>query len=360
MSRIFRRTLSSLPGPSSAPAPFQAVANTLPLAVRRRRLEQPPSKFASPSPLSDAALLDPASGKKFPLPLEKDYRSLLKRSEFDSSRTDAELRAAYLSATSEWRSRVRGYAPQGKNSKHAFLLKKMGGRSLFEERVQAIAGPEGEGAVAQEEELSDIVGQRIYLPNITIRLVRNHTPPGEAYDPFVATFRIPRGMTKTDLRSYLHAVYGLEVTFIRTDNYLGQVGRARTAEVVRKGGGTETYKRAVVGLKEPFHYPDDVEEYHAKEEEYGSGAEAARLRKEYLQTNYSLNDMESWRDKALFKFYKGSRWRSQTHANAGVAVKEIMKRRKEREGLIEKTIKDRYAVARDIETPAATAETQNA
>ncbi|EIW71189.1 hypothetical protein TREMEDRAFT_24146, partial [Tremella mesenterica DSM 1558] len=96
---------------------------------------------------------------------------------------------------------------------------------------------------------------RIYLPNIQIRMMRNHTPSGEPYDPFIATFRIPPSMTKTDLRSYLMAVYNLPVTFIRTDLYSAPVTRIWPGKIVKGGGSKKNYKRAIVGLLEPFHYP---------------------------------------------------------------------------------------------------------
>ena len=57
-----------------------------------------------------------------------------------------------------------------------------------------------------------LLGERIYLPNVIFRMVRNHTLPGEPYNPFEATFRIPQSITKTDIRSYLLAVYGVECT----------------------------------------------------------------------------------------------------------------------------------------------------
>ncbi|OXG12724.1 hypothetical protein C366_05539 [Cryptococcus neoformans Tu401-1] len=348
MSRIFRRALATFPpraGPSSiTPATLfpsaSSAAATLPIAVRRRRTEHPPPKFASPSPLSDPALHDPESGKKFPLPLEQDYRDLLRTSEFDESLSDAELRALFLKGTAEWKARVRGYAPRGKKGRHAFLLKVMGGQK------------EAEGIVPQEVEGQNanpntIVGQRIYLPNIQIRLMRNHTPPGEAYDPFIATFRIPPSMTKTDLRSYLAAVYNLQVTFIRTDNYLAPVGRTRTGEVRRLGGKGKTYKRAVVGLTEPFHYPDDLEELHAQSEYEGSGDAVTKARDKWLQDNYSLRMMEEMKDRALFKYYKGSRWRAISQSNVGVTVKEIMKRRKEREAAVAAAVKERYAAVKE-------------
>lgn len=107
----------------------------------------------------------------------------------------------------------------------------------------------------------EVVGQTIYLPNVIFRLVRNNTPPGEPYNPYEATFRIPLSITKTDIRSYLLAVYGVKTTYIRTDIY-------RPAVPGRGAPQTKTaYKRAVVGLAEPFYYPHRVEEMDEKAKE---------------------------------------------------------------------------------------------
>ncbi|EDR14659.1 uncharacterized protein LACBIDRAFT_163947, partial [Laccaria bicolor S238N-H82] len=96
-----------------------------------------------------------------------------------------------------------------------------------------------------------VLGKRVYLPNIIFKLVRNNTPPGMPYNPYEATFRIPHSVTKTDIRSYLAAVYGVKTTYVRTDNYISPVYRRLGYE--RKP--FKTYKRAVVGLVDPFYYP---------------------------------------------------------------------------------------------------------
>jgi large subunit ribosomal protein L23 len=246
---------------------------------------------------------------------------------------EASARKAFLKSNVAWRSRVRGVSVK----KLDHLLKSVGGSKAgkvvpaTQDEAGILATSEANAdadADAQSTESSiastttstglqgDIVGQRIYLPNIQIRLVRNFTPPGEAYDPTVATFRIPRGMTKTDLRGYLSAVYNLPVTFIRTDNYIGEVKRRQMKESPNRQQGAEhNYKRAIVGLEEPFHYPDDVEELYAQGQaagvgdKWGAEAEAARDN-EFLSSN-----MENYKTKAMFKWYKGYRWRSKTHDN---------------------------------------------
>src|ERR1700743_1966429 len=42
----------------------------------------------------------------------------------------------------------------------------------------------------------EVVGTRIYLPNIIMRMVRNGTQPDEPYNPYKATFHVPVSVTK--------------------------------------------------------------------------------------------------------------------------------------------------------------------
>ncbi|WWC68004.1 mitochondrial 54S ribosomal protein uL23m [Kwoniella pini CBS 10737] len=367
MSRILRRAFSAFParaGPStissttifpSAPS----VASTSPKAVRRRRTESPPHKSISLSPLSDADLYDLDTNKKFPFELEKDYQSLKSSSIFENeSLTESEQRSLFLKGTAEWRSRVRGYAPRGKKSRHDFILSIMGGKRINAEEEQEPLNEESEEGEERIDPSKQIVGQRIYLPNIQIRLMRNHVPEGESYDPYIATFRIPPSMTKNDLRSYLSAVYNLDVTFIRTSNYVGTVGRLRTGEVVKKGGSNQNYKKAVVGLKEPFHYPDDVEELYAQGLKNGQGDALGLAREEWLENQYSINISKEMRNRAMFKYYKGARWRSRTHANLGNTMREIMKRREEREGKVSEEVQRRWSTIAEEALGSKSAEAQ--
>ena len=176
-------------------------------------------------------------------------------------------------------------------------------------RAEEQEGPEEQDSAEQDEVVREkgpkIVAHRIYLPNIQIRLMRNHTPPGEAYDPYVATFRLPPSMTKTDLRSYLKAVYDLDVTFIRTDLHWGEVFRdPKTLRIKRRTGSVYNYKRAVVGLHEPFHYPDDVQELYAMGQAMGVGDKYAKAWQDQLDLVFRLGPNSSLRTKALTKIYK--------------------------------------------------------
>lgn len=143
-----------------------------------------------------------------------------------------------------------------------------------------------------------IVGQRIYLPNIIFTLVRNHTPPGKAYNPYEATFRISQNITKTDVRSYLHSIYGVECSYIRTDNYLVPMKHEKAIAVgrIRDHNQKRAYKRAVVGLKEPFYYPQMVEDMNGKDR---------WLREQDLEDSFRLKEWKQIMTAAAVKAQEG-------------------------------------------------------
>lgn len=76
---------------------------------------------------------------------------------------------------------------------------------------------------------------------------------------------MPKATTKQDVRSYLKAVYNLDTTFVRTDIRLPEI--KRTKHGLTRKDSHQNYKRAVVGLTEPFHYPDDIDEMDRQERE---------------------------------------------------------------------------------------------
>lgn len=280
MTSIFRRALSSLPGPSSTTPTLPSLARTAPQAVTRRREVDAEHNRAQP-----ANLLPPR--------LEAEFQALRSAGQYKGD--EASGRKAFYDRQVVWRSRVRGV----KGSKQA-----------------AIRDDGDVDSSTDAEPTMEVLGQSIYLPNIQIRLMRNHTPPGEAYDPNVATFRIPHNMTKPDLRSYLSALYGMTVTFIRTDNYFPAVKRMPGGGQVRVPVGSQkSYKRAIVGLTEPFHYPDDVDELYAQGERMGLGQQLGDERKEWIENNFQVGMLAEMKKKALMKFHKGYRWRSKTHDN---------------------------------------------
>jgi large subunit ribosomal protein L23 len=170
------------------------------------------------------------------------------------------------------------------------------------------------------KEQVQVLGQKIYLPNIIFRLVRNHTPPGQPYNPYEATFRIPQSVNKPDIRSYLSAVYGVKTTYIRTDNYISPVGRDGSTKSFR------TYKRAVVGLVDPFYYPLALEDMPKEEKEQ---------REKWIEDTFHVKETEERRKMFLLRMTRGQskgwKWRTGSTAQRGNILRLIAERRSLRE-----------------------------
>jgi large subunit ribosomal protein L23 len=323
MSRIFKRAVSSVAevataAPPSAPRPATAASAlaksrsaTQPRAVRDRQSTYLAGTDKAAS-INGTATLNPS----------QEIRFQTLRAEGKLVGDEASARLEFIKNHDAWRSRVRGHR-QVQNLPQ-------------DTAIDATGGPETLASPAKIHKFSDansvpsvdsLAAQRIYLPNIQIRLMRNHTPPGEAYDTSIATFRIPPSMTKNDLRSYLYAVYGLPVTFIRTDNYIAPQARVGTKGSLQRIKGSEkTYKRAVVGLQEPFHYPDDVAELDAlidnpetdaaSELRRSRAIEGKKKREEWMNAQFMSDLQVSQRKRSMMKLAKGWRWRGQTHDNS--------------------------------------------
>lgn len=170
-------------------------------------------------------------------------------------------------------------------------------------------------------EETEVLGRRVYLPNIIFRLVRNQTPPGQPYNPYEATFRIPNSMTKTDVRSYLAAVYGVKTTYIRTDNYISQffpkLGNVRKS--------FKTYKRAVVGLVDPFYYPHRIEDLPEKE----------RVdRENFIESQFSIQQTRNMQKFELLRLTKGVLLKAPFATKRSHILRLVAERRATREGLV--------------------------
>lgn len=135
--------------------------------------------------------------------------------------------------------------------------------------------------------VTEVIGQPVYLPNMTFTFVRNQTPPGETYNPYEATFYIPLSVNKTDIRSYLKTAYNVDTTYIRTQIlHKSPAGSKMVNRRIR--GLTATFrKRAVVGLVEPFYYPQQPEFMNTEEK---------KAQAEVLEETY---DMSGSRVKSL-------------------------------------------------------------
>ncbi|KAJ1023156.1 hypothetical protein NDA16_003309 [Ustilago loliicola] len=131
-------------------------------------------------------------------------------------------------------------------------------------------------------------GELTFLPNTVIKLVKNHVPEGQEYDPFKATFRVPLSMHKHALRSYLLSIYGLKTTWARSSIYRSPVTRDnRTGKVI--SGRGRTYKKVEVGLLEPFLFPEVSPEFQ----------------KQHLLTS----ELDYERSRVYLKMTKTTRWR---------------------------------------------------
>ncbi|KIM83050.1 hypothetical protein PILCRDRAFT_7480 [Piloderma croceum F 1598] len=178
------------------------------------------------------------------------------------------------------------------------------------------------------------MGQKVYLPNIIFRMVRNSTPPGMPYNPYQATFRLPLSITKTDIRSYLLAVYGVETTYIRTGIFASPLYRARDGSMTRT---KQTYKKAVVGLVVPFAPPPPMEELQdaaqrkgmqeRNEKAFNIQASKIYTRRHLLRTTKKGSEKWTWRNIAttkrgqILKAIGEARWKRE---HALMATKTLM------------------------------------
>ena len=215
--------------------------------------------------------------------------------------------------------------PDGTEPTEGEWLAKLNSRRSRLRGTREIVTPSG----AKE---TQVVGEKVYLPNIIFRLVPNFPPPGKPYNPYEATFRIPQSVTKMDVRSYLAAVYGVQTTYIRTDNYIAPVRRAWNGAWVRSGRSYRTYKRAVVGLVEPFYYPMMAEDMSKADREAREGSldelYFGRARKDMLKVQ--LLQMTR-------KHSRGWVWRGDLTTRRGTILKKIAEQRALREQFIQVT-----------------------
>jgi len=177
-----------------------------------------------------------------------------------------------------------------------------------------------------------VEGQKIYLPNIVFRLMRNHTPPGQPYNPWQATFRIPKNLTKTDIRSYLMAVYGVQTTYIRTDNYHAELGRRPTADSTPS---IASYKRAVVGLVEPFYYPLRLEDMEPERRERREAEIEEKLQVKMLQ-EVQMVDLQNQKASQLMpkNWASSTYWTKEVNPTRAKTLKRVAEQRMRRETLV--------------------------
>ena len=276
--QVFRRLYSTIPRPAAA-----ARTASTPRAVRLRRQRKgltvaPGETDATPKGLTPSELAR--------------YQRQLARGDLtndDDGSTPTEEQ--WLQRLDEKRTRLRGV------------------------RKMMVKGGDVEPAV---------VAQKIYLPNLVFRLVRNFTPPGQPYNPYEATFRVSNSVTKTDIRSYLSAVYGVQTTYIRTDNYFPPKPHPMFGKTTRAA-----YKRAVVGLVEPFYYPQALDDMTAEERQ---------KREHWIEESFHIKQRTFSQRYEFLRMTRsasqGWRWRTGATASRGNILRLIAERRALREGLI--------------------------
>ncbi|KAI9342465.1 hypothetical protein DFJ73DRAFT_645069, partial [Zopfochytrium polystomum] len=91
-------------------------------------------------------------------------------------------------------------------------------------------------------------GATLFFPNVQLRLVRSTLPPHQA------VFRVPPSLNKVDIQALLKAMYGLEITDVRTMNYEGRNVRTPAGMKDRRAA----FKKVVVTMTEDFVFPPPV------------------------------------------------------------------------------------------------------
>ncbi|KAN0061369.1 hypothetical protein ACQY0O_006216 [Thecaphora frezii] len=167
-------------------------------------------------------------------------------------------------------------------------------------------------------EVPERAGELTFLPNTIVRLVKNHTPAGQAYDPWKATFRVPLNMHKHALRSYLLSIYGLKTTWARSSIYRSPVTReARTGKAV--SGKGRTWKKVEVGLLEPFLFPEVSPEFKTKE------LMQSELDYERARVFMKITKTSRWRSKKSLDEYTREIRNAEDKTYDGLAVDEVLR-----------------------------------
>lgn len=286
MSFFFRRLYATLPKPPP-PSALEARATSTPLQVRRRRLRK---QLASGGEVpATPSLLSPSEKERYTR--LKRLGAFLNKDSSVREPTEEE----WLATLNKKRTRIRGA------------------------RNRVVKDPDtGESTIVE-----DVVGRRIYLPNMIFRMMRNYTPPGEPYNPWEATFRVPNSLTKLDIRSYLFAVYGLKCTYIRTVNYFESLKGYKRRRIQRLSR-TASYKRVVIGLLEPFYYPEALEDMDRTDRQF---------REEWLNTNFHIDATnKSMNVQKRRAWYGSPTWKPfKLIGSRGTILKAVMARQQARE-----------------------------
>jgi large subunit ribosomal protein L23 len=310
MQTILRRAYATI---SNEAAAARAASTPMAVRIRRARRKNVPAALKDTLPGSDALSRSGLTPSEF-----EKYTRDKKRGLLPADATPA----GWLARADRRRQRVRGFR-----------------------RVGALVDvAQADGSTAKQRvSMLEPVGEKVYLPNFALRLLPNPTQKGEPYNPYEATFRMPQGLTKTDLRGYLSAVYGVATTYIRTDNYIAPLVRSpKTRRLSRRYA---RYKRAIVGLVDPFYYPDMVEDMGASvrkahedrlERVFGVQARRDALKMQMLDVLKRNSSPSTWS------------WDGPLSAKRSVIIRRIVEQRAARERQVARAKQDLLA-ARDTE-----------
>ncbi|KIY68341.1 hypothetical protein CYLTODRAFT_443385 [Cylindrobasidium torrendii FP15055 ss-10] len=175
-----------------------------------------------------------------------------------------------------------------------------------------------------------VTGTPIFLPTSTFGIIPNYTPPGDEYNPNYATFYVPLNFNKPDIRSYLQAVYGVPVTYIRTAVYMNAApGKRSNRKVIKQ------YKKAVVGLVEPFYFPHTEATMTEEQRE----AKQALIEEHFQRDAMNKAQRMAMLEQTMHK-QKETKLKDSILLTRDKIIRKIAERRLERENLVENTVGD--------------------
>ncbi|KAI9199295.1 uncharacterized protein BJ171DRAFT_219931 [Polychytrium aggregatum] len=86
---------------------------------------------------------------------------------------------------------------------------------------------------------------KLYFPSFSIKLIRSNLPPHQA------VFKVPPQLNKLDISSYLQALYNVNVTDVRTMNYLARSWKDRKG----REKNVAAYKKVIITMEDDFYFP---------------------------------------------------------------------------------------------------------
>ncbi|KAJ3016380.1 hypothetical protein HKX48_004058 [Thoreauomyces humboldtii] len=92
-------------------------------------------------------------------------------------------------------------------------------------------------------------GTKLFFPNVVFRLLRSNLPPQQC------VFRCPQQLNKLDIRAILTSLYSIQISDVRTMNYLGRTHKSRAGTRVRGA----SYKKVIVTMEDDFTFPPPPE-----------------------------------------------------------------------------------------------------